>query len=74
LRLAHQQLDRAVLAAHAATDPAGNWDESWPAVWRDTGAGQPLPADHPLHARRAEVDGLVLTNLLRMNHKRAGKN
>jgi hypothetical protein len=25
-------------------------------VWFDTGTGQPLPADHPLAAKRAEVD------------------
>jgi hypothetical protein len=70
-----------VLAAYAATDPAastgsgqaGNWDESWSDVWLDTGAGQPLPADHPLHGRRLEVDGLVLENLLRLNQERAAK-
>ena len=72
LRLAHEQLDRAVLAAYAATDPNGKWDESWSDVWLDTGAGQPLPADHPLHARRAEADRQVLSNLLRLNHERAG--
>jgi hypothetical protein len=71
LRLAHEKLDRAVLAAYAATDPAGDWSEEWAAVWADTGAGQPLPADHPLAARRAEVDQLVLANLLRLNHARA---
>src|SRR3954453_12485256 len=38
LRLAHQQLDRAVLAAYAATDPAGDWSEEWAAVWSDSGA------------------------------------
>ena len=78
LRLAHQQLDRAVLAAYAAADPArstssgqdGGWDEAWADVWVDTGAGQPLPSDHPLTARRAEVDRLVLANLLRLNHGR----
>jgi hypothetical protein len=52
---------------------AGNWDESWSAVWLDTGAGQPLPADHPLYARRLEVDGLVLANLLRLNQDRAAE-
>jgi hypothetical protein len=72
LRLAHQQLDRAVLAAYAAADPDGKWDESWSDVWLDTGAGQPLPADHPLYARRAGVDRQVLANLLRLNHERAG--
>jgi hypothetical protein len=71
LRLAHEQLDRAVLAAYAATDPAGGWDEDWAQVWTDTGPGQPLPKDHPLTARRADVDRRVLENLLRLNHERA---
>jgi hypothetical protein len=60
-----------VLVAYAATDPAGDWPENWAAVWIDTGAGQPLPADHPLAAERAEVDQKVLANLLRLNHARA---
>jgi hypothetical protein len=71
LRLAHEALDRAVLAAYAATDPAGDWPEDWAAVWVDAGAGQPLPADHPLAADRAEVDPKVLAHLLRLNHARA---
>ena len=33
LKLAHEALDRAVLAAYAATDPAGDWSEDWAAVW-----------------------------------------
>lgn len=70
LKLAHEALDRAVLAAYAATDPGGDWPEDWAAVWIDTGAGQPLPADHPLAAKRAEVDQPVLANLLRLNHTR----
>lgn len=72
LKLAHEKLDRAVLAAYASVDPEGKWDEEWASVWVDTGAGQPLPAEHPLAARRAEVDQLVLGNLLRMNLARAG--
>jgi hypothetical protein len=71
LKLAHEQLDRAVLAAYAATDPAGEWSEDWAEVWTDTGAGQPLKPDHPLSAKRAEVDQKVLANLLRLNHARA---
>src|SRR5687768_3092929 len=71
LRLAHEQLDRAVLAAYAATDPAGEWSEDWAQVWTDTGAGQPLPADHRLAAKRADVDQRVLASLLRLNHARA---
>ncbi|MGH7178057.1 MAG: type IIL restriction-modification enzyme MmeI [Tepidisphaeraceae bacterium] len=78
LKLAHETLDRAVLAAYAAVDPGpstssgqGNWDEDWAEVWTESGAGQPLAADHPLSARRREVDQLVLSNLLRLNHLRA---
>ena len=67
LRVAHRELDRAVLAAYAAVDPAGGWSEDWADAWEETGAGQPLPAGHALAARRAEVDGQVLANLLRLN-------
>jgi hypothetical protein len=80
LRHAHEKLDRAVLAAYAActepaegaTDPSGDWSEDWATVWTDAGAGQPLPADHPPAARRAQIDPRVLANLLRLNHERAG--
>jgi hypothetical protein len=65
-------LDRAVLAAYNAADPEGGWSEDWAEVWRDTGAGQPLPAGHPLAARRAEIDGQVLAALLRLNLARSG--
>jgi hypothetical protein len=61
-----------VLAAYAAVDPEGHWSEDWAAVWVDTGAGKPLPVEHPLRSRRSEVDQLVLTNLLRLNQKRGG--
>ena len=71
LKLAHERLDRAVLAAYTATDPVGGWDESWAGVWVETGAGVPLPADHPLAAERARVDQTVLSNLLRLNLRRA---
>ncbi len=73
LKHSHEALDRAVLAAYAATDPAGGWLEDWAEVWTETGAGQPLPPGHPLAARRAEVDQKVLANLPRLNHQRAGK-
>jgi hypothetical protein len=72
LRIVHQELDRAVLAAYAAIDLEGHWSEDWAEVWCDTGAGQPLPANHALAAKRAEVDQKVLANLLRLNHSRAG--
>jgi hypothetical protein len=71
LKLAHEKLDRAVLAAYAATDPAGEWSEDWAEVWTDTGAGQPLPDDYPLRERRAEIDQRVLASLLHLNHERA---
>ena len=73
LKVAHLELDKAVLAAYAATDPAGNWSEDWADVWFDTGAGQPLPANHPLTAKRAEVDKKVLENLLRLNLARSSE-
>jgi len=71
LKLAHEQLDRAVLAAYAAADAEGEWSEDWAEVWIDTGAGFPLPDGHPLTERRKEIDQLVLGNLLRMNLERA---
>jgi len=73
LKLAHEKLDRAVLAAYAATDSGGDWSEDWATVWVDAGAGFPLPAGHELSERRKEVDQLVLANLLRLNLERAGK-
>jgi hypothetical protein len=71
LRLAHEQLDRAVLAAYSATDPDGEWSEDWARVWVDTGAGQPLPDNHELADLRKETDQRVLANLLRINLARA---
>ncbi|MCC7316546.1 MAG: class I SAM-dependent DNA methyltransferase, partial [Planctomycetes bacterium] len=62
LRLAHEKLDRAVLAAYSAVDPAGEWSEDWAEVWTETGAGQQLPEGHALAARRAEIDQRVLGN------------
>lgn len=71
LALAHAELDRAVLAAYAAVDPEGDWQEDWAEVWQETGAGQVLPPNHPLAERRKEVDERLLANLLRMNLVRA---
>ena len=70
LKLAHEKLDRAVLAAYAATDPEGNWSEDWASVWTDAGAGQPLPENHPVAAEQKWVDEVVLANLLRLNRIR----
>lgn len=78
LRLVHEKLDRAVLAAYAAVDPDGDWSEDWAEVWTETGAGQGLPhpqdagaKPHPLAAHRAETDQKVLANLLRLNLARS---
>ena len=71
LKLAHETLDRAVLAAYAAIDPEGDWSEDWAEVWTDTGPGQSLPDSHPLASQRRQVDQQVLANLLRLNHARS---
>ena len=73
LRLGHRELDAAVVAAYGAVDPEGGWREEWAEVWQETGAGRPLAAEHPLGARRAEVDQAVLASLLRLNLARAGR-
>ena len=73
LKLAHLELDRAVLAAYAAVDPEGDWAEDWAEVWEDSGAGQPLAEDHHLAAKRAELDQMVLANLLRLNLSRSSE-
>ncbi len=71
LKLAHEQLDRAVLGAYAAVDREGGWSEDWAEVWVETGAGQSLPENHALLGKRVEVEQKVLGNLLRLNHARA---
>jgi hypothetical protein len=40
LRLAHERLDRAVLAAYRATDPKGGWDADWAGTYEPFGAGE----------------------------------
>ena len=35
LKLAHEALDRAVLAAYAVVDPEGGWSEDWAEVWKE---------------------------------------
>ncbi|MGH7967535.1 MAG: hypothetical protein ACREIC_02290 [Limisphaerales bacterium] len=70
LKLAHEKLDRAVLAAYTATDTDGDWSEDWAKVWVDSGAGQALPAENPLVAERSGVDQAVVGNLLRLNGRR----
>jgi hypothetical protein len=71
LRLLHDKLDRAVLAAYAAIDAEGDWCEDWAEVWIETGAGFRLPENHHLLERREEIDQLVLANLLRLNLQRS---
>ena len=71
LKLAHEKLDRAVLSAYAATDPAGHWSEDFAQIWLDTGPAQPLPPDHPLAPQRPQIDRAILENLLRLNHLRS---
>lgn len=73
LKLAHQKLDQAVLAAYAHTDPAGAWSEDWASLYTDAGAGQPLPPDHLRAKERAATDQKILINLLRLNHLRAAQ-
>jgi hypothetical protein len=73
LRLAHKRLDEAVLAAYASVDPDGGWQTTWAEVWEETGAGQPLPDNHALSAKRKEVDESVLAALLALNLQRAAK-
>jgi len=73
LRLAHRKLDEAVLAAYTHVDPDGAWDPAWAAVFEETGAGQPLPEGHDLAERRADVERLILANLLRLNLARAAE-
>jgi hypothetical protein len=64
-------LDRAVLAAYASVDPAGDWDEAWADAWYETGAGA-MPEDEAGAATRREIDERVLGNLLRLNGERSG--
>ncbi|MCC7389860.1 MAG: class I SAM-dependent DNA methyltransferase [Phycisphaerales bacterium] len=77
LRLAHERLDRAVLAAYAAVDPEGGWDPDWARVWVETGAGggkqqSGKAAKQQMEAgERGEVEERVLGALLRLNQQRA---
>ncbi len=40
LRIAHEKLDRTVLAAYKAVDPSGGWDSEWAAAYEPFGAGE----------------------------------
>ena len=71
LKLGHEALDRAVLAAYGSVDPEGGWEEDWAEVWVESGAGQGLAEGHSMAKRRGEVDRRVLENLLRLNGERA---
>ncbi len=70
LAMAHEKLDRAVIAAYASVDPDGNWDPDWAEVFKATGAGQPT-TDEAEAAKREEVEQKILANLLRLNQERA---
>jgi hypothetical protein len=75
LKLAHEKPDRAVLAAYSGVDPEGHWSEDWATLYTETGVGgggQPLPKEHPHSAERTATYQKILTNLLRLNHHRAG--
>ena len=68
--MAHEKLDRAVIAAYASVDPDGDWDPDWAEVFKATGAGQPT-TDEAEAAKREEVEQKILANLLRLNQERA---
>lgn len=68
--MAHETLDRAVIAAYASVDPEGGWDPDWAEVFKATGAGQPT-TDEAEAAKREEVEQRILANLLRLNQERA---
>lgn len=70
LAMAHEKLDRAVIAAYASVDPDGNWDPDWAEVFKATGAGQPT-TDEAEATKREEVEQKILANLLRLNQERA---
>lgn len=86
LRLAHERLDRAVLAAYAGVDPEGGWQADWAKAYEPYGAGEIAvketgrSPDTPeeaarkraAQAAREQVDQRILANLLRLNHARAG--
>ncbi|XHC25369.1 hypothetical protein ABWH91_14245 [Phycisphaerales bacterium ac7] len=71
LAMAHEKLDRAVIAAYASVDPEGDWDPDWAEVFKATGAGQPT-TDEAEAAKRDEIEQKILANLLRMNQEEAG--
>lgn len=67
LKIAHEKLDRAVIGAYGAVDPAGGWEEDWAGIWREGMQGE-------MTEGRKEMEGRVLGNLLRMNGERAKGN
>ena len=71
LRLAHKKLDQAVLTAYRAVDPPGGWDPAWAEVFEETGAGHPLPGNHPRADERTGPEQSILAALLRINTERA---
>ncbi|MFB3431041.1 MAG: class I SAM-dependent DNA methyltransferase [Phycisphaerales bacterium] len=71
LAIAHEKLDRAVIAAYASVDPEGDWDPDWAEVFKATGAAQPT-TDEAEAAKREEIEQKILANLLRMNQEKVG--
>jgi hypothetical protein len=52
LKLAHEKLDRAVLAAYASIDPEGNWQDDWATLYTETGGRGQTPPPRPPPRRR----------------------
>lgn len=87
LRLAHENLDRAVLSAYRAIDPKGEWNPDWASVYEPFGAGEisikgdgrGRDSDEVIRQKegaisaREPIDAKILANLLRLNAARAGK-
>lgn len=74
LQLAHETLDQAVINTYAHThdNPPNEWNPTdWPALFKQTGPGQPLPDNHELTEARHNAEQAILENLLHLNHQRA---
>ena len=67
----HEQLDRTVLAACAATVPEAGWSEAGARTCTETGADHPLQGNHALTEHHKGAEQRVLANLLRLNLERA---
>ncbi len=63
LKLAHETLDRAVLAAYAAVDPEGVWAEDWASVWVTLGRGR--SCRQAIRSRRSDCGLISWCSLIR---------